>query len=223
MSLGQQLSDQLRRRGYNTQATIATATSKANSQRKEDLLRYNLKPELSSSLISFVLTYHPELSKVKEIDKHWPITESSKRLNKTFPQKPIMAYRRPKRVRDILIHAKLNPDSSADGTTGESKPCGSKRCFTFKRVTPTQIANLVILRTVSETREADKLQMPVTLNALYPGVLPRRHALSSRWMRAVDHHTCENRLEEVQEADTSSLFPLSLFQDMWPCVQLVCA
>ena len=56
--------------------------------------------------------------------------------------------------------------------------------------------------------------MPVTLNALYPGVLPRRHALSSRWMRAVDHNTCENRLEEVQEADTSSLFPLSLFQDV---------
>ena len=35
--------------------------------------------------------------------------------------------------------------------------------------------------------------------------------------------TCENRLEEVQGAETSSLFPPPFFQDMWTCVQLVCA
>ena len=43
-------------------------------------------------------------------------------------------------VRDILVHAKLNPDPSDDGPTGESKPCGNKRCFTCKLMTPTQIA-----------------------------------------------------------------------------------
>ena len=32
-----------------------------------------------------------------------------------------------------------------------------------------------------------------------------------------------NRLEEVQGAETSSLFPPPFFQDMWPCVQHVCA
>ena len=55
-----ELSGPLRRRGYNIQA-IATATSKARSQRREDLLRYKPKPEPSNSLIPFVLTYHPEL------------------------------------------------------------------------------------------------------------------------------------------------------------------
>ena len=38
-----------------------------------------------------------------------------------------MAYRRPKSLKDIIVHAKLNPDSSDDGPTGESKPCGNKR------------------------------------------------------------------------------------------------
>ena len=95
-------------------------------------------------MIPFVLTYHPELPKVKEIvNKHWPIIESSKRLNKSFPQKPIMAYRRPKSLRDILVHAKLNPDPSDDGPTGESKPCGNNRCFTCKLMTPTQIAKSI--------------------------------------------------------------------------------
>ena len=50
------------------------------------------------------------------------------------------AYRRPKSLRDILIHAKLNPDPSDDGPTGESKPCGDKRCFTRRLMTPIQIA-----------------------------------------------------------------------------------
>ena len=34
--------------------------------------------------------------------------------------------------------------------------------------------------------------------------------------------TRENRLEEVQGAAASSLFTPPLFQDTWPCVQLLC-
>ena len=120
--------------------SISTATSKARSQRRDDLLRYKPKPEPSGTLIPFVLTYHPELPKVKEIvNKHWPTIESSKRLNEIFPQKPVMAYRRPKSLRDILVHAKLNSDPSDDGPTGESKPCGNNRCFTCKLMTPTKL------------------------------------------------------------------------------------
>ena len=63
------------------------------------MLRCQPKTEPSSSLIPFVLTYDAELPKVKKIfNKHWPIIESSKRLNKIFPQKPTKAYRRPKSV-----------------------------------------------------------------------------------------------------------------------------
>ena len=55
-------------------------------------------------------------------------------------QKPIMVYRIPKSRRDILVHAKLNPDPSDDGLIGDSKPCGDKRCFTCKLMTPTKNA-----------------------------------------------------------------------------------
>ena len=54
-------------------------------------------------------------------------------------------------------------------------------------------------------------------------LLPRRHALSSRWLWTFNHNTCENCLEEVQVAATSSLFTPPLFQNTWPCVQLLCA
>ena len=54
-------------------------------------------------------------------------------------------------------------------------------------------------------------------------LLPRKHAVSSRWLWTFIHNMCENRLEEVQGAATSSLFTPSFFQDTWPCVQLLCA
>ena len=52
-------------------------------------------------------------------------------------------------------------------------------------------------------------------------LLSRRHALSSWWLWTFNHNTCENRLEEVQGAATSSLPTTS--QDAWPRVQLLCA
>ena len=54
-------------------------------------------------------------------------------------------------------------------------------------------------------------------------LLPRRHALSNRWLWTFNHNMCENLLEEVQGSATSSLFTPPLFQDTWLCVQLLCA
>ena len=54
-------------------------------------------------------------------------------------------------------------------------------------------------------------------------LLPRRHALSSRWLWTFNHNACENRLGEVQGSATSSLFKPPLFQNTWLCVQLLCA
>ena len=62
----------------------------------------------------------------------------------------------------------------------------------------------------------DKLEVAASL-------LLRRHALSSRRLWTFNHNTCENCLEEVQGSATSSLFTPPLFQNMWPCVQLLCA
>ena len=52
-------------------------------------------------------------------------------------------------------------------------------------------------------------------------LLPRRHAVSSRWPCTFNHNTCAN-LNEIQGAATRSLFPPPLCQDMWPRIQLLC-
>ena len=53
-------------------------------------------------------------------------------------------------------------------------------------------------------------------------LLPMRHVLSSLWLWTFNHNTCENRLEEVQGAATSCLFPPPLYQDTWSPVELLC-
>ena len=51
--------------------------------------------------------------------------------------------------------------------------------------------------------------------------LPRRHALSSQWLWNFYHSKCENGLEKIQGAATTSLFPPPLFQDSCMPVRLV--
>ena len=54
-----------------------------------------------------------------------------------------MAYRRPKSLRDLLVHAKLKPDMHDDKPLGETWPCSKARCKTFKMITTTQIRKSV--------------------------------------------------------------------------------
>ena len=52
-------------------------------------------------------------------------------------------------------------------------------------------------------------------------LLPRRHVLSSWCLWTFNHNTCENHLEEVQGAATSSLFPPLLSRHVVVCKALV--
>ena len=133
-----ELTSHLKRRGYYSQE-ISAAIAKARSHKREDLLSYRPKEESTDTTIPFVMTYHPELPKVKEIvNRHWSIIDSSERLRKVFPKKPVMAYRRPKSLRDLLVKARLPQDPMDNTLPGESKPCGGRACSCCKVMTPTQ-------------------------------------------------------------------------------------
>ena len=94
-----------------------------------------------SNVLPFVLSYRPDLPKVRDIvNKHWPIIESSSNLSEFFTERLTMAYRRPKCLWDLLVRAKLKPDMRDDETLGETKPCDKAKCKTCKMITPTQIA-----------------------------------------------------------------------------------
>ena len=117
---------------------MSFAIERARQQKREDLLSY--RPKSESSVLLFVLAYYPDLPKVRDIvNKHWPIIEFSSTLSEIFTERPTMAYRRPKNLRDLLVHAKLKPDMRNDEPLRETRPCGKARCKTCKIITLTQI------------------------------------------------------------------------------------
>ena len=100
-----ELTDHLCKRSYQKQE-IPLAIERARQQKRENLLSY--RPKSESSVLPYVLAYHPDLPKVRDIvNKNWPIIESSSTLSEIFTERPTMAYRRPKSLRDLLVRAKL--------------------------------------------------------------------------------------------------------------------
>ena len=87
----------------------------------------------TNSRTPLVATYHPSLPNLSQITKsNSPVLHASQRLKKAIPENPIIAYRRPKNLRDILVSAQLKP-SSFEPAHGSS-PCGNKRCLTCDHV-----------------------------------------------------------------------------------------
>ena len=130
-----ELTNQLHRRGYLKQ-DIASAIDKARQRSRDALLSYRPKSAEVGTILPFVLTYHPDLPKVRDIvDKNWSIIESSDELKDIYQSKPVMAFRRPKSLRDFLVRARLKPNSDDDNQTGECRPCGRKRCQCCKMIT----------------------------------------------------------------------------------------
>ena len=134
------LSEELNKLGYQNQV-IDQAIEVRHSD-IQNLLSYKPKPTANRAVLPFVMTYHADLPKVRGIvENQWPKIEPSNHLSTVFPQKPIMAFRRPESLRDHLVQARLMPDPIDNEPLGECKPCGRPRCQTCKMITPSQTAS----------------------------------------------------------------------------------
>ena len=71
------------------------------------------------------------------VDKHWSIIDSSDYLSTVFPQKPIMAYRRPQNASETILYgldwSQIGPMMNL---LENVKPCGRSRCQTCKMIKP---------------------------------------------------------------------------------------
>ena len=72
-----------------------------------------------------VTTYHPQLPPVSKIvKKHWKVmVDESPRLKRCFKKPSVVAYKRSKNLRDILIRAKIPPKTPKRIMSG-FKNCG---------------------------------------------------------------------------------------------------
>ena len=81
-----------------------------------------------SARIPLVVTYHPILPSFQSITKrHFPTLQTSERLRGTFLHPPLIAFRRPRNLRDLLVRTSLN---ATQNETPGNRPCGAAGCKT---------------------------------------------------------------------------------------------
>ena len=74
----------------------------------------NIK-KITRTTVSFVTTYHPELSNLSNIVReHWTTIQKHPELCKIFkePRAPVLAFRKSKSLKDILVRADISPRSA---------------------------------------------------------------------------------------------------------------
>ena len=120
-----QLRQQLKSRGYKNK-NISEAFVKAKEKDRTNLLEYKEKTAQTNK-IPFVVSFHPHLTNISSIvHKHWRLIENDPSLSEIFPSPPVMAYRRPKNLKDILVSSKVSKREIS--TIGGYKQCGRGNC-----------------------------------------------------------------------------------------------
>ena len=102
--------------------------NRARNIPREDTLKD--KPPKNNPRIPFVLTYHPGLPNIREIlGRLQPVLESSRRLTDAVGGVPMVAYRRPRCLRDFLVRAEIKTSFQlADHNVGCYK-CKRANCM----------------------------------------------------------------------------------------------
>ena len=90
---------------------------------REEALQYRKKE--STERVPFVITFHPRLRKLGTVlNRYFYLLQSNERLKKAFPQAPMVAFRRLRNLKDMLVHS----GSQKEDCTQTVSKCGNIRC-----------------------------------------------------------------------------------------------
>ena len=119
--------------------SIQDAINKVLNMSRDEALKEQTKKKTDRTV--FVVTYNPALPSVSKIlKKHWGVMVKDPYLKKVFPSPPMVAYRRPKNLRNFLIKAKIppNPPQREKRCPPGMKKCNGNLCETCPFVLETR-------------------------------------------------------------------------------------
>ena len=112
------------KRNYPT-GILSEALQKASTMTVDEDLKSRTTE--SQDIIPFVCTYNPSLPNIgKIINQYWGLLKisTSESVRYLYETKPIVAYKRPANIHDILVHSKLNKSAVSYNVT----KCNRRRC-----------------------------------------------------------------------------------------------
>ncbi|XP_072171920.1 uncharacterized protein [Diadema setosum] len=120
------------RRGYPKQV-VKKATRKVSSLSRQEALKP--RRQHNSDRVPLVLTYHPSTQKLVStiMDNTHILQDASTR--KIFKDPPLVAYKKDRSLRDLLVHTGLKVQAQSEADLGcGTQPCGRRRCNTCSHV-----------------------------------------------------------------------------------------
>ena len=106
---------------------LSEAIQKASNLTVEEALMSNSCKQNNQSIIPFICSYNPSLPNIgKIINQYWGLLKisASESVRRLFESKPIVAYKRPTNIHDILVHTKMGKQTASFNVT----KCNRKRC-----------------------------------------------------------------------------------------------
>ena len=118
-----ELKDMLLARDYSSNI-IKAAIDRARNIPRLEALKKVIKPKTSDRPV-FVIHYDPRLPSVNNIlKKHYRVMIQDPKMKEVFPDPPIIAYKRQKNLKQVLIRAKVPPECKRP----KRKMPGMKKC-----------------------------------------------------------------------------------------------
>ena len=100
---------------------------------QEEALRPKTREQ--KAIIPMVVTYNPDLPPVRRIvNQGWKLLHEDERLRKVFKNRPIIGYRKPKNLKDLLVRSKLVYEQEEEKGCS---PCNYQRCSWCSQVKET--------------------------------------------------------------------------------------
>ena len=117
---------------------MLTEMRKVLSLTQEESLQ--ARERVSVNRTPLVTTFNPHNTFIAEIaNRNWHFLQSKERLAHIFQEPPLIAYRRPKSLRDTLVSSKLRNTTTGgnDDIAGSCGPCNKPRCSWCSRINKT--------------------------------------------------------------------------------------
>ena len=111
---------------------VTGAINKVRSLPRADVLEQKSKSQDPNSRVPLVVSFHPKLPSLRDItNNNHHILHVSDRLQRAVPEKPILAYRRPPNLRDMLVRAEVPPltDTTDSPIQHGTFKCNTNRCI----------------------------------------------------------------------------------------------
>ena len=162
-----QLKHHLLDRGYPAKI-IDEQIQKAVSVPRSEALQYQEKK--SCNRIPFVVTYHPTHSTIAStIHKYLPILHTSSRCKEAIPEPPMVAFRRPTNIKDLVVRSTLKAPSTEATNPGFS-PC--KQCAACKHQHEGhRIQHTVSSNSITSTTSGESFTIHHSLNCMSTNII----------------------------------------------------